>query len=86
MNQPYQAPNADVAVAGNQDTYQPKFLSLSGRIGRMRYFVYAAGLTLLFYLVLGVAAAVVIPGIMSAGDSAIGAGAKIGRASCRERV
>ena len=73
MNQPYQAPNADVAVAGNQDTYQPKFLSLSGRIGRMRYFVYAAGLTLLFYLVLGVAAAVVIPGIMSAGDSAIGA-------------
>ena len=48
MNQPYQAPNADVAVAGNQETYQPKFLSLSGRIGRMRYFVYAAGLTVLF--------------------------------------
>lgn len=75
MNQPYQAPNADVAVAGNQDAYQPKFLSLSGRIGRMRYFVYAAGLTLLFYLVVGVAAAILIPSMMSAGDADIGVGA-----------
>ena len=77
MNQPYQAPKADVSMAGSQETYQPKFLSLSGRIGRMRYFVYAAGLTLLFYLVMGIAAALVIPGIMSAGQSAIGVGAVI---------
>ncbi|MCG8394567.1 MAG: DUF805 domain-containing protein [Pseudomonadales bacterium] len=76
MNQPYQAPNADVSVTGNE-TYQPKFLSMSGRIGRMRYFVYASGLTFLFYLVLGIAAAILVPGLMSGGEQAAGAGAMI---------
>ena len=71
MNQPYQAPGADVAVATN-DSYQPKFMSLSGRIGRMRYFVYATGLTLLFYLVLGVGAAILLPAFAGGGESAMG--------------
>ncbi|ERP92482.1 hypothetical protein Q670_09905 [Alcanivorax sp. P2S70] len=76
MNQPYAAPGADVAVTGNE-TYQPKFLSLSGRIGRMRYFVYGTGLTFLFYGVLGIAAAIMIPGFASGGEAAAGAGAMI---------
>jgi uncharacterized membrane protein YhaH (DUF805 family) len=71
MNQPYQAPGADVAVAGNE-TYQPKFISLSGRIGRMRYFVYATGLTMLFYLVVGVVAAILVPAFASGGEGAMG--------------
>ncbi|MGB2248316.1 MAG: DUF805 domain-containing protein [Alcanivorax sediminis] len=74
MNQPYQAPGADVAVASNE-AYQPKFLSLSGRIGRMRYFVYATGLTMLFYLVVGIAAAVLVPAFASGGEGAMGIGA-----------
>lgn len=71
MNQPYQAPGANVAVASN-DTYQPQFLSLSGRIGRMRYFVYASGLTMLFYLVVGIAAAILVPAFAGGSDGAMG--------------
>lgn len=73
MNQPYQAPNTDVSIA-SVGTYQPKFLSLSGRIGRMRYFAYGSGLTLLFYAVLGVLAAIMIPALQSQGASMLGIG------------
>lgn len=79
MNQPYQAPAADVAAASDE-TYQPKFLSLSGRIGRMRYFVYGTGLTALFYLVMalvGVVAAIAVPSLAdggAAGPGVIGLG------------
>ena len=58
MNQPYQAPKADTVVAGGE-TYHPKMFSASGRIGRMRYFVYGAIISLLFYAVLLVAVGVV---------------------------
>ncbi len=71
MNQPYQAPGADVAVSSNE-TYQPQFLSLSGRIGRMRYFVYATGLSILFYLVVGVAAAILVPAFAAGSEGAMG--------------
>lgn len=70
MNQPYQAPSADVSVA-TAGTYQPQFLSLSGRIGRMRYFAYATGLSLMFYAVLGVLAAIMIPAFAD-GPGALG--------------
>ena len=73
MNQPYQAPGANVAVASDE-SYQPKFLSLSGRIGRMRYFGYASGLTFLFYLaiaIVGIVAAVLIPSLASAGAGGV---------------
>ncbi|MED5431067.1 MAG: DUF805 domain-containing protein [Pseudomonadota bacterium] len=60
MNQPYQAPTADVS-AGDNDTYQPSFFAASGRIGRMRYVVYAFGLTMLSYLSIAV-----VGGIMAA--------------------
>src|SRR5690606_35587620 len=33
-------------------TYQPRFLSLNGRIGRLRYFAYTLGLTMLMYVAL----------------------------------
>lgn len=58
MKQPYEAPNADTAVAGGE-TYHPKMFSASGRIGRMRYFVYGAVISLLFYAVLLVAVGIV---------------------------
>jgi len=51
MNNLYQAPAsapADPAFA----TYQPRFLSLSGRIGRLRYLAYGMGLMLLTYPVI----------------------------------
>lgn len=51
MNNHYQAPAsapADPAFA----TYPPRFLSLSGRIGRLRYLAYCMGLSLLTYPVI----------------------------------
>jgi uncharacterized membrane protein YhaH (DUF805 family) len=54
MNQPYQAPSADVSAANADESYQPKFFAASGRIGRMRYVVYAFGLTMLSYLAIAV--------------------------------
>ncbi len=44
MNSPYDAPAADLShPVGNAATYQPVFLSLSGRIGRARYVAYMVG-------------------------------------------
>ncbi|MES9857044.1 MAG: DUF805 domain-containing protein [Sedimenticola sp.] len=48
---PYSTPEATVEVAGDP-LYQPKFLTASGRIGRLRYLAYAAGINLLFYLLM----------------------------------
>lgn len=59
MNQPYEAPASDVAVATENEVYQPKMFSTSGRIGRMRYFVYGAVMTIAFYAVLTFAAAII---------------------------
>jgi uncharacterized membrane protein YhaH (DUF805 family) len=40
---PYDAPKASVSTSTN-DTYQPKFFSTKGRIGRIRYLAYGFGL------------------------------------------
>jgi len=69
MNQPYQAPSADVSAANADESYQPKFFAASGRIGRMRYVVYAFGLTMLSYLAIAVVGGI-LAAIMGGFDSA----------------
>ena len=68
MNQPYQAPSAELS-ANVDESYQPKFLAASGRIGRMRYVVYAFGLTMLSYLAIAVVGGI-LAAIMGGFDSA----------------
>ena len=51
MNNPYQAPDAQVNAAGPDQPYQPKFLSFSGRIGRVRYLAYQLGIQFLLSLI-----------------------------------
>lgn len=51
MNNPYNAPTADLSSPGDAGaTYVPKMLELRGRIGRVRYLAYTFGLTLLLGL------------------------------------
>jgi len=47
MSDPYAKPEADLAGANSQATYQPKFLSTQGRIGRLRYLAYTTGASFL---------------------------------------
>lgn len=49
MSNPYSAPGADLDVAAAQ-SYQPKFLTASGRIGRLRYLAYSFGAFMLMYV------------------------------------
>lgn len=59
MTNPYNAPTADLSHVGeNAATYDPKMLSMSGRIGRLRYLAYTMVLGLLFSLVAGLLVAV----------------------------
>lgn len=51
MSDPYAKPEADLAGANSQATYQPQFLSTQGRIGRLRYLAYSMGASLLLYVV-----------------------------------
>lgn len=61
MNQSSAASLADIpASAGSGDTYKPTLLSVTGRIGRVRYLLYNFGITLLFLVVVGVIAAVAV--------------------------
>ncbi|MCB1836494.1 MAG: DUF805 domain-containing protein [Alcanivoracaceae bacterium] len=52
MNNPYSTPEASIDVDPRVATYQPRFLALNGRIGRVRYFAYNTGLALLVYAVI----------------------------------
>ncbi|MBI3230338.1 MAG: DUF805 domain-containing protein [Burkholderiales bacterium] len=67
MNQPYAAPGANLDHNQEEEFYDPKVFALNGRIGRARYFCYSAGVTWLFFFVLGIAAAVILPAMMSKG-------------------
>ncbi len=63
MNNPYNAPTADMSTVGNiGETYQPKVFSMSGRIGRVRYLAYSMAISIALLVALaavaGVAAAV----------------------------
>ncbi len=63
-NNPYTTPEATVAVMDDA-TYEPSFLSVSGRIGRLRYLAYVIGSTLLLNL-LAMALLLAVP--TTAGD------------------
>ena len=72
MNNPYNAPGADMSAHGNGDeTYQPKVMSMSGRIGRVRYIAYSTCLSMALALVMGILMAILIPAI-GGKSSAIG--------------
>lgn len=48
IDNPYSAPGADLTLAALAgETYQPRFFSRHGRIGRVRYFAYLTGAWLL---------------------------------------
>jgi uncharacterized membrane protein YhaH (DUF805 family) len=52
MNNPYRAPTADLTQAGEDGaTYQPRFFSAHGRLGRARYLAYVMGVWLLVMVV-----------------------------------
>ncbi len=52
---PYQVPRSNVDYQGQIEYSEVKALSVSGRLGRIRYLTYSMGFTLLFYLVAGAA-------------------------------
>ena len=55
MNNPYNAPGADLSAHGGDTApYQPKVFAMNGRIGRVRYIAYSMGVSmaLLFGLVI----------------------------------
>ncbi len=53
MNNPYNAPTADLSRAGEvHETYMPSMFQMKGRIGRVRYIGYAMGMTIIFGLVM----------------------------------
>ncbi len=82
MNNPYSAPQANLARDGLGDgTYEPKLLAMDGRIGRMRYIAYGTLTALAVYAVFGVLALVFGAAAMGFGDAdggeAIGVGMMI---------
>lgn len=57
MSDHYQTPGAHITSHDEVEYYQPKWLALSGRIGRLRWMAYNMGLTLVFYFLLGLSLA-----------------------------
>ena len=58
---PYQTPQSDPSLRRQNRPYQPKFFSLSGRLGRLRFLAYSMGLYCLAFLPL----IIILPGIMT---------------------
>jgi len=54
VSNPYSMPQAELVERINDDTYMPKFFSLNGRIGRVRYWSYGflAGLLMMPVMIL----------------------------------
>ncbi|GLR13542.1 hypothetical protein GCM10007907_23320 [Chitinimonas prasina] len=57
-NNPYHSPNAQLDQLDDQETYSPRFFSVDGRLGRVRYLAYSIGVSLPGYLLIGVSAAI----------------------------
>ena len=65
---PYTAPDAELETGAEANFYSPTIFSFKGRIGRMRYLVYGMGIMMLFSMVAGVLAAVMIPASGAGGE------------------
>lgn len=62
MSNPYATPEAVLSEsAAGDETYDPKFFALHGRIGRLRFFAYNSLATILLTFVVGILLAVLIP-------------------------
>ena len=57
---PYESPKSNT-YAVSSETYQPKLLAINGRIGRLRYLAYGIIVTLVSVVIIGIAAAILIP-------------------------
>ncbi len=66
---PYQTPQSDPSLRRRNRPYQPKFFSLSGRLGRLRYLAYTAGLYCLAFLPFIILAPSMMTGSENAGMS-----------------
>jgi uncharacterized membrane protein YhaH (DUF805 family) len=81
MANPYSAPSAVLSEPLTESgTYEPRLLALSGRLGRVRYFVYGMVFNLiavvLLFTVIGTAMASIFAGALS--GSGVGAGMGMG--------
>lgn len=61
MNNPYDAPAADLSQRFAEEGYAPTFLSLHGRIGRLRYIAYTLLPAFVLNFVSGIVLAVLMP-------------------------
>lgn len=61
MENPYSAPDAALDEPILDESYQPEWFAWSGRIGRLRYLAYSTGMMMIAALVVGIAAAILIP-------------------------
>ena len=57
---PYESPKS-VTTTSSSDTYQPKIFAVNGRIGRLRYLAYGMLATMVSVVIIGIAAAILIP-------------------------
>ena len=64
---PYESPKSNTSLPSASDTYEPKLLSASGRIGRLRYLAYS----LVASLVIGVFIAIASLILGGAGESTL---------------
>jgi uncharacterized membrane protein YhaH (DUF805 family) len=71
VSNPYSMPQADLVERAGDETYMPKFFSLSGRIGRVRYLAYGIGAGLLMIPVVALLGAI---GALMGGSQGSGIG------------
>ena len=57
---PYESPKS-VTTTSSSDSYQPKIFAINGRIGRLRYLAYGMLATMVSVVIIGIAAAILIP-------------------------
>lgn len=54
----YQAPQSQVGQAGGEEFSTPRIFAVSGRIGRLRYLAYSVGMLMVWFIIFGLAVAV----------------------------
>lgn len=58
---PYESPETAELEGQEESFYQPRFLSLSGRIGRIRYFAYSTFYYVIMLVLMGIVMAATLP-------------------------